>query len=230
MKLKDLCKDERPREKMLEKGAFALSNVELLAILLRTGAGEKNAMDVSRELLKTAGNRLGEISRMSIDAICTVYGIGKDKATTVTAAFELGRRCAAEEVFDIKDRLTSPEIVCRIRNPLMKNLKKEECWVLFLNKGNRLICKEMISSGSIDATAIDNISIAKRCIEKQASGLILVHNHPSGNSYPSKADLQITELLKKTMDTCGVRLLDHIIIAQDNWYSFSDETVCSKKF
>lgn len=232
--MKDLCRDERPREKMLSKGVFSLSNSELLAVLLRSGTSRMNVVDVARELLRSVDGKLGVISTMSIDRLCGTHGIGTDKACSIAAAFELGRRCAEEEAFDIKDNLTSSDKVFRLMLPQMKNLNREECWILMLNRGNRLLGKEMVTSGSMESTMIDYSAIARRCMEKHASALIVVHNHPSGNALPSSADIHATEQLRKTLDTCGVRLLDHVIISSDGWYSFADEEVQSivrhKKF
>ena len=234
MKMKDLCADERPMEKMRDKGVFSLSNAELIAILLGSGTRSMNAVDVARELLKSGGEQLGAVSSMSLDALKGISGIGKNKAARVTAAFELGRRCAAEEATGGTCRLNSSDSVFRIMYPQMKNLKREECWLIMLNRANVLIYKEQISIGGEDSTAIDYKAIAIRCLEKKASAAILVHNHPSGTPIPSKADIEVTNLIRKTLATCGVNLLDHVIISPGSWYSFADEVVtvknCREKF
>ena len=234
MKLKDLCEDERPMEKMRDKGVFSLSNAELIAILLGSGTRSKNAVDLARELLKTAGGGLGSVSGMSLDALKGLSGIGANKASRVTAAFELGRRCAAEEATGQKCQLNSSDTVFRVMYPQMKNLKREECWLIMLNRANILLCKEQISIGNDESTSIDYKAIAIRCLEKKASAAILVHNHPSGTPIPSKADIEVTNLIRKTLATCGVNLLDHVIISPGSWYSFADEVVtvknCREKF
>ena len=230
MKLKDLCRDERPREKMLGKGVFSLSNAELLAVLLRSGTSRMNVVDVAREVRMKGDGKLGRISAMSVEKLCGFHGIGPDKACSIAAAFELGKTCAEEEAFDVKGNLTSSEKVFRLMLPRMKNLDREECWILMLNRMNRLLGKERITTGSMESTLIDNSAIARRCMEKHACATILVHNHPSGSAYPSEADIRSTEQLRRTLDTCGVRLLDHVIISRDSWYSFADESVQSKKF
>lgn len=230
MKMKDLCTDERPREKIIHKGVSSLSNAELLAVLIRTGTSRMNAVDVARVLLKNASEKLGEIAAMSVAGISNTHGIGQDKAATITAAFELGRRCAQEQAYDKEQQLNSSYTVYKLMSPQMRNLKKEECWMLLLNRNNKLISKELVSIGSIDATCIDHMEVAKRCLEKHASGVILVHNHPSGSSYPSSADMNVTELIRNTLESCGIRLLDHVILASDNWYSFADESINNKKF
>ncbi|MBQ2874052.1 MAG: hypothetical protein IJE85_02025, partial [Bacteroidales bacterium] len=152
MKIKDLCEDERPREKMMDKGASALSNTELLAILLRTGTEKMNVIDLAREVLKSAGGKLNGIAGMSAEVLCRIEGIGPSKAVTLAAAFELGRRCASETITDIRTAITSPKTVFRIMLPLLRGLDHEECWILFLNRSNFLISKEKLSSGGLDST------------------------------------------------------------------------------
>jgi len=223
MKLKELCKDEMPREKMLEKGADALSNAELLAILLRTGRDGKNVIDMARELLLSGNGTLAGLAEMSIEKLCTISGIGPSKAITVAAAFELGRRASLQSALDSAGALTSPHKVFDIMQPITKDLDHEECWVLFLNKTNRLICKERISSGGLDSTVIDLRVIVRKALDKKALAIILVHNHPSGTSLPSRADITQTQALQKALKTCDIALLDHVIIARDSYYSFADE-------
>ena len=223
MKLKELCKDEMPREKMLEKGADALSNAELLAILLRTGRDGKNVIDMARELLLSGNGTLAGLAEMSIEKLCTISGIGPGKAITVAAAFELGRRASLQSALDSAGALTSPHKVFDIMQPITKDLDHEECWVLFLNKTNRLICKERISSGGLDSTVIDLRVIVRKALDKKALAIILVHNHPSGTSLPSRADITQTQALQKALKTCDIALLDHVIIARDSYYSFADE-------
>ena len=226
MKIKELSLDERPREKMLEKGADALSNAELLAILLRTGTGGMNVIETARELLAGCGNRINEVAGMSMERLCRVKGIGPGKAVSIAAAFELGRRCAAEAAMEEHKSISSPKAAVRLLLPHLRDLDHEECWVLFLNRANYLISKERITTGSGDATLIDIKTIIRRAIEKKASGLILAHNHPSGNPMPGKADLEETARLKKALNTCDISLTDHIVIASKSYYSFADEEIC----
>lgn len=223
MKIKDLCEDERPREKMLDKGADTLSNAELLAILLRTGTEKMNVIDVARELLKSGENKLNEIATMSVEVLCRINGIGPSKAVTLAAAFELGRRCAAEKAIDIRTAITSPKTVFRMMIPILRGLDHEECWILFLNRANYLISKEKLSSGGLDSTTLDCRHILKKALEKKASGIIIVHNHPSGSALPGSADIQSTRQLDRALKACDISLLDHVVIAQDNYYSFADE-------
>lgn len=223
MKIKDLCEDERPREKLLDKGADTLSNAELLAILLRTGTEKMNVIDVARELLKSGENKLNEIATMSVEVLCRINGIGPSKAVTLAAAFELGRRCAAEKAIDIRTAITSPKTVFRMMLPILRGLDHEECWILFLNRANYLISKEKLSSGGLDSTTLDCRHILKKALEKKASGIIIVHNHPSGSALPGSADIQSTRQLDRALKACDISLLDHVVIAQDNYYSFADE-------
>jgi DNA repair protein RadC len=223
MKIKDLCKDERPREKMLSKGAESLSNAELLAILLRTGTERMNVIDVAREILKTVEGKLNGISAMPVEALCRIEGIGPSKAVTLAAAFELGRRCASESIIDTRTAITSPKTVFRMMLPQLRGLDHEECWVLFLNRANHLISKEKLSSGGLDSTTLDCRYILKKALDKKACGLILIHNHPSGSALPGTADIHSTKLLDRALKACDISLVDHVVIAHDSYYSFADE-------
>ena len=228
MRLKELCADEMPREKMLEKGAGALSNVELIAILLRTGRDGLNVIDLAREVLQNGDGTLAGIGEMSIDKLCLIDGIGKSKAITIAAAFELGRRASLQAASDSGGAISSPQKVFSIMQPVIRDLDHEECWVLFLNKANRLIGKEKISSGGLDSTVIDNRAIIRKAIDKKASAIILVHNHPSGSALPSRADINQTQALNKALKTCDLALTDHVIITRDAYYSFADEEMVEK--
>lgn len=230
MKIKELCMDERPREKMLEKGAAALSDAELLAILLRTGTGKKNVVDVARELLRVGDGRLNGVAAMPVEKLCSVDGIGPGKAVTVAAAFELGRRSAAEPFVHDRTPVSSPRTVYRLMLPVLRGLDHEECWALFLNRANYLLGKERMSSGGMESTVIDVKSVLRRAIEKKASGVILVHNHPSGNALPGQADITQTDILRKALRSCDIQLVDHVVVAEDSWYSFADEILENEKF
>ncbi len=225
MKLKELNKQERPREKMMARGANALTDVELLAILLRTGTSTRNVVDVARELLRTADDRLGSVAAMSLDRLRQVEGIGPSKAVAVAAAFELGRRLALEVGMENVPRMDSPAKVYRVMLPLLRDLDHEECWVLFLNKSNGLISKERMTSGGQDFTVMDKRVVVRRAIEKKSASIILVHNHPSGNAMPSVEDINQTRDLGRALSACGLQLLDHVIVAGASYYSFSDEQV-----
>jgi len=212
-----------PREKMIEKGASALSNAELLAILLRTGTGKMNVVEVARALLRSAGGKLNNIMSMPVETMCGTEGIGLSKAVTVAAAFELGRRCAVEPIIEKKDSITKPKDVYELMQPSMKGLDHEECWGLFLNRANYVISRECLSKGGIDSTVQDIKAIVRKALEKKAASVIIVHNHPSGNPFPGSSDIRETGRLKKGLETCGIDLTDHVIIAEDSFYSFADE-------
>lgn len=214
--------EERPREKMLSNGCAALTAAELIAILIRSGSSGKTAVDTADEILDIAGNRLGDLSRISYDRLMKISGIGQAKALSIIAAAELGRRMISEpceSITVVKDSKTIADIMM----PILKNLQHEECWVLYLNKANRLMGKERVSQGGISATVIDIKMIVRRAVDRLASGIILVHNHPSGNCMPGKNDISETAALREAAAFLDICLVDHIIIAGNKYYSFSDE-------
>ncbi len=224
MKLKELNAKERPRERLLSNGAGALSNAELLAILLRTGSEQKNVLEIAQELLASAGNLTG-LSAMSTERMTTINGIGFDKAVTIAAAFELGKRFAVEKSIPERISITSPSQIYALMQPMLKGLDHEECWIIFLNRSNFIISKEKLTTGGLTSTVIDSNMIIRKALEKKADGLVIVHNHPSGNPYPGSADLKQTATLKKAVDVFGISLIDHVIIADTCFYSFADENV-----
>lgn len=228
MKMKELCPDERPREKMISKGADSLSNAELLAILLRTGTGRHNVLETAQMLLKMADGSLSGLVSMSVERMCSIGGIGQGKAVTVAAALELGKRYGREMCRLDKVSITGPEMIYRMMLPEMRGLKHEECWVLYLNRANYVIGKERFSKGGLDSTTVDVRMIVKTAIEKLASGVILVHNHPSGNPMPGQTDIKLTGRLKAAMETFDISLVDHVVMCDDRFYSFSDERMTIK--
>ena len=225
MKIKDLCAGERPREKMLEKGAGAMSNAELIAILLGSGTRKGNVLEVANRLLSEAEGRLSAIAGMGKEKMETLDGIGSGRYATIAAAFELGKRCCLEDSGIKKIPFSDPQMVYRIMQPVMKGLEHEEFWVLYLNASNFLVHKDMISVGGITSTVVDPKLVVKKALERHASSMIMVHNHPSGNPRPSKEDLFQTRLVKKAAETLGICLLDHVIICDDRFFSFSDDKV-----
>ena len=225
MKIKELFLDERPRERLFRNGADSLSNAELLAILLRTGTRKMNAVELARNILEDSDGNVGEIAAMSIDRLLKLNGVGPAKAAALAASFELGRRCALENISIKRKAIASPATVYRMMIPHMKTLDHEECWVLYLNRSNHLIGKEMMSCGGLDSTIIDCKSIVRRALEKKSSGIILVHNHPSGSPLPGVADVKQTQILRNALKTCDISLLDHVVIAESSYYSFADEEV-----
>ena len=225
MRIKDWVANERPREKLLSRGARALSNAELLAILIGSGTGGKNVLEVAQELLARAEGRLVLLAAMPLERMRSQKGLGSVRAVTIQAAMEPGRRAFEEMALLDKRSITSPELVYRLMLPTLKNLDHEECWALFLNRANYLIGKEMVSSGSLESTPLDAQKIVRRGIEKQCRHIILVHNHPSGQPRPGEADIRQTERLRKALSLMGISLMDHIVVAEDAFYSFAEERV-----
>ncbi len=223
MKLKDWCAVDRPREKMLEKGAQALGNAELLAILLRTGKQGMNVMEVAHTLLSSVGGSLTKASRLSVEELCKVDGIGPGKAVGIVAALELGKRMCAE-VPNVNSHIVRCSTdVYREVYPVMRGLEHEECWMFFLARNNRIISKERLSVGGPNQTIVDIKTVVRRAIETRANSVVLVHNHPSGDPQPGDADTLLTVGLRTALNTFGVKLLDHVIFADAQFYSFNDD-------
>lgn len=222
VKIKDWKEEERPREKMLLSSPKSLNNTELLAILIRSGTKSETAVDVSRKILSLSNNSLNTLSSLSIEALCKINGIGKTKAITILAALELAARMSSESP-EPKPSIISSSAVVKIASPLMKNLLHEECWALYLNRANKLISKDRISIGGVSSTVMDVKLIIKKAVEKLASSIIIIHNHPSGNPHPGEQDKIQTKLLKEAAALLDIALLDHVIIAGNKHYSFSDE-------
>ena len=223
MRIKDMSPDDRPREKMCQRGAKSLSNAELLAVLLGSGTGGKNVTEIAQELMARAGGRLTLLGEMPLERLTRQKGIGEVRATLIAAALELGRRAFEEVTLLDKHPLSAPENVYRLMLPTLKNLDHEECWVLFLNPANLLTGREQISSGSMEAAGLDCRRILKKAIEKQCDSLILVHNHPSGIPEPSQSDILSTGQLRRSLASVNIRLLDHVIVCEDSFYSFAEE-------
>ena len=225
MKILDMNRAERPREKLIERGAKNLDNSELLAIILRSGTGSRNVIEIATELLALADNSLTALAGFSPEKMRQIKGIGVDKAVSVAAAMELGKRFVYERHDAGREAITGARQIFRMMYPLMKGLAHEECWVFFLNRANYIIGKELLSSGGMTATVLDVKMILRKAIEKKAQGIILVHNHPSGNPMPGSQDVKQTLALKKAAETFEISLLDHIIVSDDRYYSFADEAV-----
>jgi len=225
MTIKELEAEERPRERMEKWGAGSLSTAELLAILLRTGQIGRNAVDIARDLLKAAKGRLELLALQSPAQMCGVAGVGPGKAMTIAAAFELGRRLAAEQT-KCKARVVSePATAAALLWPNYTTEDREECWCMYLRRNKMVIAIERISEGGETLTEIDIKQIVRRSLELKAAAVILSHNHPSGNPTPSKADLDATTRLRCALGTFDLSLLDHIIIAREMFYSFDDQCV-----
>lgn len=219
--IKKWAKEEMPRERFVSKGAESLSNAELLAIILRCGTREKNAIELAREILERSQDSLQQLRRFPLEEFSSIKGVGIGKALSIMAAFELSRR-AETEVYEGLQILSSSD-AARVIAPLLRDLQHEECWVIYLNRANRVIAKERHSSGGVAATVMDAKLIVRRALAKLASGLIIIHNHPSGNRLPGSEDKQMTRRLSKAAEVCDLVLVDHLIVAGNTYYSFRDE-------
>ncbi len=223
MKLCMMSPDERPREKLHKHGVSALSNADLLAIILRTGTGKKNVLDVARSLLAAYGNSLDTIARLSAAQLCEIDGIGKDKAAALLATFELVRRTMAQEPSRNVSRIKEARDVYLYLEPFLKRLDHEECWLVYLTKQMTLLGIEKLTSGTPDSTGIDNQMIIARAMARKSTKLIIVHNHPEGDPSPSQEDIMLTMILKSALQTVRIKLIDHIIIGETGFFSFAEE-------
>ncbi len=219
--IKDWAVEDRPREKMQKKGISSLSDAELIAILLRSGNSDETAVTVAQRLLTLAQNNLNELGKFSLHQITQIKGIGEAKAITVLAALELGRRRKAVEAIN-RERVTSSHDVVEIFQPMLADLPHEEFWALLLNKANKVIDKVRVSQGGVAGTVVDVRIIVKTAVEKLASSIIIAHNHPSGNPKPSDKDISITKKLKDAANLFDISILDHLIITDNECYSFAD--------
>ena len=220
--IKTWNEEERPREKLMLQGAAALSDTELLAILLGSGTQKQTAVDLARNLLAAGEGRLDALARKSARQLTDTPGIGLAKATSILATFELARRLAAELPEDELTIRTS-ETVARMMAPHLRDLPHEECWVLYLNRGRKLIGKEKVSVGGMGSTIMDIKIIVKKAVDRLASGIILVHNHPSGNPQPGEQDRRQTEAIRQAAAVFDIDVVDHVIIGKKKYFSFSDE-------
>lgn len=215
---------DRPREKMATKGAASLTDSELLALILRSGSSggdSVSAVELGRTILQSTDNNLTKLSRFSIEQLKKINGIGTAKASSIVAAFELGRRAAVEpDIFQAS--ISSADTVFKIMGPILSTLDHEECWIIYLNLNNRIIGKELVSHGGVNSTIMDIKLIAKRALDMLASRIIMVHNHPSGTTQPSEADIKQTVALREAVKLFDIDLVDHIIIAGKRYYSFFD--------
>ena len=222
LKIKEWAEEDRPREKLLSKGARSLTDAELIAILIGSGNQNETAVELARRMLSTVDNNLNDLGKKSIDFYQTFKGIGEAKAVSIATAMELGKRRKDAGVFD-KKKIYGSSDVSDFFQPLLGDLNHEEFWILLLNRGNKIIDSFMVSRGGISGTVIDVRIILKQALEKMACSIILCHNHPSGTLQASAADLRITEKIKNAAQTMDISVLDHIINANNSYLSFADE-------
>ncbi len=221
LSLKDLSEDDRPREKMLKNGAQSLSDAELMAILIGSGSREETAVQLSQRMLANYKHNLIAISRASVKELQRFKGIGEAKAITISAAMELGKRRAAQSDHVIQ-QISSSRSAYEIIRTKLEDLPYEEFWAIFLSRNNKVLDTQMIGRGGVSGTVADVRVILKCALEHLASGIILAHNHPSGNLAPSDSDLALTQKIKKSASLMDINVLDHLIITGTSYYSFAD--------
>ncbi|WP_295178255.1 DNA repair protein RadC [uncultured Christiangramia sp.] len=222
--IKTWAEDDRPREKLLSKGRLALSDSELLAILIGSGSKNESAVELSKRILAQSENNLNQLGKLSIGQLCQFKGIGSAKAVVITAALELGRRRRLEETLELS-KISSSSSVFEIMQPIIGELPHEEFWILYLNNSNKILEKFQISKGGITGTLVDVRISLKKALEIGAVSLILTHNHPSGNLRPSEADKQLTQKLKTAAESLDIKILDHIIVTEKSYFSFADDGI-----
>ena len=221
LRITDWAVEDRPREKLVLKGTASLSDAELLGILISSGTKDKSAVDLGRELLGIVNNNLNSLGKLTISDLKKLNGIGPARAVTIAAALELGRRRKLSEIPEVPQIKCSKD-VADIFQPLLSDLAHEEFWILYLNRSNKVIDRNKLSQGGISGTVTDVRIVMKRAIECLASGIIVCHNHPSGNLNPSESDSRITQKIKEAGNLMDIQLLDHLIISDKDYYSFAD--------
>lgn len=222
LSIKKWAEDDRPREKLLQKGKLSLSDSELIAILLGSGSKNESAVELSKKILASVQNNLNQLGKLSVQQLCKFKGIGPAKAVGIVAALELGRRRRLEEALEQK-KISSSQSVFEIMQPIIGELPHEEFWILYLNNSNKVIEQFQISKGGITGTLVDVRITLRKALEVGAVSLILVHNHPSGNLKASEADKQLTKKLKTASESLDIKVLDHLIVTEKSYLSFADE-------
>lgn len=223
LNIKDLSEDDRPREKLLHKGTKSVSDAELLAILIGSGNQEETAVELSQRILHSVNNNLNSLGKLGAKELTNKFkGIGEAKALTIIAALELGRRRKESEKPEFTKILSSLNVF-ELMQPLLGDLPKEEMWILLLNNANKVIKQILVSSGGITEVMVDIRLIMKEALEHYATGIILVHNHPSGNLKPSTEDDNLTYRIQQACKIFNISLLDHVIISDHDYFSYQDE-------
>ncbi|AMC10677.1 hypothetical protein Lupro_05210 [Lutibacter profundi] len=224
LSIKFWAEDDRPREKLLLKGKQALSDAELIAILIGSGNRNESAVALSKRILATIDNNLNKLGKLLVSDLTKFKGIGEAKAISIITALEIGRRRRLEEALEVR-KITSSKAVFSIMQPLIGELQHEEFWVLYLNNSNKVLFKNLLSKGGLSATLVDVRLVFKKAIELYATALILCHNHPSGKLEASNADKSITKKIKQAGETLDIKVLDHLIITENAYFSFADENL-----
>ena len=224
IKIFELAEEDRPREKLLLKGKAALSDAELIAILIGTGTAACSAVDLSRMLLASVGNNLATVARMSVSDLCKFKGIGEAKAISIISALELGRRRKDQEPPKLQKIIGSKQVY-ELMRPDLYDESVEQVYLLLLNRSNGLIKKQRVSQGGTTASVVDPKVVFRFALEQGAHSLILIHNHPSGNLQPSDADKRLTQRLQKVGRELEIPLIDHLIYTDQGYFSFADEGI-----
>jgi len=222
--IKNWSQDDQPREKLLYKGKSALSDAELVAILIGSGNREESAVALCKRILANADNNLSELGKLSIKQLMEFKGIGEAKAISIVAALELGRRRRGEKALE-KNKIASSASVFELMQPILGDLHHEEFWIIYLNNSNKVLQKNQLSKGGITGTMVDVRLVLKNALEIGATSIILVHNHPSGTLKPSAADKQLTLKLKTASESLDIKVLDHLIVTEKAYFSFADENL-----
>jgi|TARA_B110000879_G_scaffold70898_1_gene99003 DNA repair protein RadC len=220
--IKQWAEDDRPREKFILKGRSSLSDAELLAIILGSGSRNESAVELARRILDSASNSLVELGKYNLSELQSFKGIGEAKSISIAAALEIGRRRRSQEI-NVKNKIASSNDAFELLHAELSDLNTEEFWIILMNRANKVIKKIRISSGGISGTVADSRVIFKAAIDNLASAIILAHNHPSGNLKPSQSDINLTKKMKESGNILDIPVLDHIIIAENSYFSFADE-------
>lgn len=220
--VKELPLDDRPREKLLMRGSQSLSDAELVAILLRTGKKGKSVIEIARELINSEGN-LAMLATKTVDSLQKISGIGKDKAATLAAAFELSRRILSQPKWFANKKITSPQDIAEIFIPILRDDNKEKFIVVCLSSANKIIKHETISIGNLNSSVVHPREVFKVAIDNSSASIILIHNHPSGNPEPSNEDIRITKKIVETGKIMEIPVFDHLIIAGETYTSFVEK-------
>lgn len=224
MSIKFLAEDDRPREKFLLKGKNALSDAELLAIIMGSGNREDSAVELGRKILNSVANNWHNLSLLSLSDLMKFKGVGEAKAISIAAALEIGHRRAAQEVPE-KIQIRESKDIYKVLQPYLSDLQTEEFWAVFLNQNNRIVGKARLSAGGINQSVVDVRILFKTALEHLSTAIAIAHNHPSGNLKPSQEDLRITKQIAAAGKILNIQLLDHLIISQNAYLSFADENI-----
>jgi|TARA_B110000037_G_scaffold208569_1_gene256799 DNA repair protein RadC len=220
--IKDWADEDRPREKLLIKGKAALSDTELIAILIASGNRDESAVELSKRILQSLGNNLNSLAKLSVNDLIKFKGIGEAKAISIIASLELGRRRRSADVLE-KDKIGGSKDAFQVLQLKLEDLPHEEFWVMLLNRANKVIDIKLIGRGGVSSTVVDSKVIFSFALESLASGIILAHNHPSGNLKPSNSDIRLTKKLVDAGKILDFPILDHIIVGDNDYFSFADE-------